>query len=49
MFSPTPAFQGPFSDPQLRFRLGTALVVELNGDLITAYPVDRYRMPGNRV
>jgi hypothetical protein len=25
------------------------LVVELNGDLITAYPVDRYRMPGNRV
>jgi hypothetical protein len=25
------------------------LVVDLNGDLITAYPVDCYRMPGNRV
>jgi hypothetical protein len=25
------------------------LVVDLNGDLITAYPVGSYRMPGNRV
>ena len=25
------------------------LVVDLNGDLITAYPVGCYRMPGNRV
>ncbi|MEX2174693.1 MAG: hypothetical protein WD872_10050 [Pirellulaceae bacterium] len=25
------------------------LIVDLNGDLITAYPVGCYRMPGNRV
>jgi len=25
------------------------LVVDLNGDLITAYPIGSYRMPGNRV
>lgn len=25
------------------------IVAELNGDLVTAYPVDCYRMPGNRV
>jgi hypothetical protein len=25
------------------------VVVDLNGDLITAYPVSGYRMPGNRV
>ncbi len=25
------------------------LIVELNGDLITTYPIGSYRMPGNRV
>ncbi len=25
------------------------LIVDLNGDLITAYPVGTYRMPGNRI
>ena len=41
---------GQSGPPQARVDLTyLCIVADLNGDLITAYPVSSYRMPGNRV